>query len=69
MKWVNPQNFEQTGKFSISLQRNLSLSNDIGRLSSMELILVAVATCYNPPYLRKIGELQAHWSFSWRTRA
>ena len=45
MKWVNPQNFEQTGKFSISLQRNLSLSNDIGRLSSMELILVAVATC------------------------
>ena len=69
MKWVSPQNFEQTGNFSISLQRNLSLSNDIRRLSSMELGLAAAATCYNPPYLRKIGELQAHWSFSWRTRA
>lgn len=68
MKWVNPQNFEQTGYFPMSLQRNLSLSNDIGRLSRMELILVAAATCYDPPHLRKIGELQAHWSFSWRTR-
>lgn len=69
MKWLNYQNFEQTDKFFISLQRNLSLSNDIGILSSMELILVAAANCYDPPYLRKIGELQAHWSFSWRIRA
>ena len=41
----------------MSLRRILSLSNDIGRVSRLELILVVGDNFYDPPSLRKIGEV------------